>query len=279
MNEIHHQDNLEFLLSQPDEKYDLIYIDPPFNTGKKQKRKRIKTVAAKDGDRQGFGGKTYKTETAESPEGYEDRYTNFIDFMSPRLVQAHRVLKRTGSIFVHLDFREVHYIKAHVLDTIFGTDCFMNEIIWAYDFGARSKKKWPAKHDTILWYVKDPEHYYFDEEEAEMLEFVAPQLDVGDEPLGDVWWHTIVGTNSKEKTGYPTQKPLGILRRIIKVHSKPGDLCLDFFAGSGALGEAAAMSDRWYVLVDSNLSAIHVMDKRLSKYIRTDRPQLLDSHK
>lgn len=176
------------------------------------------------------------------------------------------MLKRSGSLFVHLDDREVHYIKTCVLDVIFGRDCFINEIIWAYDFGARSRKKWPAKHDTILWYAKDPEHYHFDEDEAEKIEFIAPQLDVGDEPLGDVWWHTIVGTNSKEKTGYPTQKPLGVLRRIIKVHSKPGDLCLDFFAGSGALGEAAALENRQFVLVDNNPSAIEVMQKRLSNY-------------
>jgi site-specific DNA-methyltransferase (adenine-specific) len=263
-------DNLEVLRSLEAESVDLIYVDPPFNTGKRQTRTRMKTVHDEvDGDRTGFQGRRYKT-VAVSTSGYEDSFDDYLAFLEPRFREAHRVLRSEGSFFLHIDFREVHYCKV-LLDTIFGRESFINEIIWAYDFGGRSRRRWSPKHDNILWYAKDPENYTFNYSEMDRIPYMAPGL-VGKEKAArgktptDVWWHTIVGTNSKEKTGYATQKPLGILSRIVKVHSNPGDLLLDFFAGSGTFGEAAARLGRDFFLVDNNPEAISVMVDRLRGY-------------
>ena len=268
-NVIYLGDNLEILQTIPDGSVDLIYIDPPFNTGKVQKRTQIRTIRdEKNGDRIGFQGKRYKTETIGT-NGFEDSLERrFRNFLKPRLQEAYRILDEHGSFFLHIDYREVHYCKV-LLDRIFQRKCFMNEIIWAYDYGGRSKKRWPAKHDNILWYAKDPKNYTFNFDEIERIEYMAPKL-VGAEKaargktLTDVWWHTIVATNSKEKTGYATQKPRGILNRIVKVHSKPGDLVLDFFAGSGSFGEAAARNDRSFILIDNNPKAAQIMARRLA---------------
>ena len=270
MNRIVLADNLEVLTELADGSVDLIYIDPPFNTGIKQVRRQIETVQDLAGDRTGFGGRRYKT-VEVGQTGYGDAFDDFVAFLRPRLEQAHRILKDTGSLFFHIDYREVHYCKV-LLDTIFGRQCFQNEIIWAYDYGARTKRRWPAKHDNILWYTKDAEAFTFNLEACDRIAYMAPSL-VGAEKaaLGktptDVWWHTIVPTNGKEKTGYATQKPLGIVERIVKVHTNPGDLCVDFFAGSGTLGEAAAKHGRQFLLVDSSEVAVEVMRKRLAKYL------------
>ena len=269
MGRIIEGDNLEALRSLASGSVQLIYIDPPFNTGRKQSRPRLKTVRDEAGDRTGFQGRRYKTVKLGSTS-YADTFDDFLGFLRPRLIEAHRVLSPHGSLFFHIDYREVHYCKV-MLDEIFSRDCFQNEIIWAYDYGARAKKRWPAKHDNILWYTKDPEHYTFNLDECDRIPYMAPGL-VGEvkAALGktptDVWWHTIVPTNGFEKTGYATQKPLGVVERIVKVHSHPGDLLLDFFAGSGTLGEAAAKNGRDFLLVDSNPEAIAVMKKRLTKY-------------
>lgn len=263
-------DNLGVLERLPDASVDLIYIDPPFNTGKARRRTGIKTVRdAEDGDRVGFQGKKYRTVKLETT-GYADKFDDFIGFLEPRLRQAHRILKPAGSFFFHIDYREVHYCKV-LLDTIFGRASFMNDIIWAYDYGARSKSKWSAKHDNILWYAKNPDGYTFRFDAMDRIPYMAPGL-VGPEKAArgktptDVWWHTIVPTNGREKTGYATQKPLGIIRRIVNVHSNPGDMLLDFFAGSGTLGQAAAESGRDFILVDSNPLAVETMAKRLAAY-------------
>ena len=157
-----------------------------------------------------------------------------------------------------------------LLDGIFGRECFLNEIIWAYDYGARTKKRWPAKHDTILAYVKDPERYWFNSDEVDREPYMAPGLQTAERAAKgklptDVWWHTIVPTNGREQTGYPTQKPEGIVRRMLAASSKPGGWCLDFFAGSGTLGSVASMLGRHFVLVDANPEAIEVMERRLSR--------------
>jgi site-specific DNA-methyltransferase (adenine-specific) len=218
------------------------------------------------GDRIGFAGRSYRTEKLGTTS-YSDMFDDFLGFLRPRIEEAYRVLAPTGSFFFHIDYREVHYCKI-MLDEIFGRECFQNEIIWAYDYGARTKKRWPAKHDNILWYSKDPEHYTFNIEECDRIAYMAPGL-VGPEKAArgktptDVWWHTIVPTNGKERTGYATQKPLGILERIVKVHSNPGDTVLDFFAGSGTTGDAAARHGREFILVDSNPQAVELMRKRL----------------
>lgn len=242
-------DNMDVLPTIPDGSVSLIYIDPPFNTGKVQARMRIKAVKDERGDRTGFQDRRYKT-IEVGTSAYSDRFDDFPAFIEPRLVEVRRVLADDGSLFFHIDCREVHYCKV-LLDGIFGRESFMNEIIWAYDYGARSEKRWSAKHDNILWYAKDPERYTFNYDEIDRIPYMAPGL-VGKEKAArgktptDVWWHTIVATNGKEKTGYVTQKPLGVIERIVKVHSKPGDLLLDFFAGSGTLGEAAAQRPRLY---------------------------------
>ena len=269
-------DNLEVIGRLPDACAQLVYIDPPFNTGKRQERKRLRTVRDDSkGDRTGFQGKRYRTiEVGKS--GYADAFSDYLGFLRPRLTEAHRLLDSTGSFFLHVDQNESHYCKV-VLDEIFGRASFMNEIIWAYDYGGRTKKKWSAKHDHIFWYAKDPKHYTFNYDEMDRIPYMAPGL-VGKEKAArgktptDVWWHTIVSPGGKEKTGYATQKPLGVLERIVKVHSQPGDLLVDFFAGSGTLGEAAAKHGRDFLLVDDNPEAITVMGDRLAEY----SPQILD---
>ena len=269
-NRIHLGDNLEVLRTLPDDSADLIYIDPPFNTGKTQVRRQIRTVRDEDGDRTGFMGQRYRTEVL-GVRAWPDRFdSGYLEFLAPRLEEARRVLASTGTFFLHVDPREVHYCKV-LLDGIFGRDHFMGEIIWSYDFGGRSKRRWPAKHDNLLWYVADPKRYTFRYDDIDRIPYMAPGL-VGPEKAArgkiptDVWWHTIVPTNGKERTGYPTQKPLGILRRIVRVHSNPGDHVLDFFAGSGTTGAAAGELGRRFTLVDSNPEAVEIAMDRLASY-------------
>ncbi|WP_106395513.1 site-specific DNA-methyltransferase [Enhygromyxa salina] len=251
--------------------YRLIYIDPPFNTGKAQTRTKLRTRRVPEGgDRTGFAGARYET-TVLGRKSFDDSFDDFLVFLEPRLREAHRLLADDGSLFVHLDYREVHYAKV-LLDTIFGRDAFINEIIWAYDFGARTKKRWSAKHDNILWYAKDPSRYVFNFDAMDRIPYMAPGL-VGPKKAArgktptDVWWHTIVSPTGKEKTGYPTQKPLGILRRIVAVHSEVGDELLDFFAGSGSFGEAALAAGRSATLIDANPEAIEVINRRLAPWL------------
>lgn len=261
-------DNLEYLQSMPDESVDLIYIDPPFNTNTTQTRTTLKTVRSSEGTRVGFQGRRYAT-VELGRKGYVDRFDDYLSFLAPRLTEAWRVLVNNGSLYFHIDYREAHYCKI-LLDDIFGRDNFLNEIIWAYDYGARSRTRWPAKHDTIFWYVKDRENYVFNHDAIDRIPYMAPGL-VGPEKaaLGktptDVWWHTIVPTNGAEKTGYPSQKPLGILRRIIRASSQPGDTVLDFFAGSGTTGVAAHELGRAFVLVDNNPEALAVIAERFER--------------
>lgn len=267
---LHLGDNLAFLAGEPDAHYDLVYVDPPFNTGGPQRRTRTRAVRDDAGDRVGFGGRRYRTEALEALT-FDDAFDDFLGFLRPRLEALHRVLKPTGSLFVHLDAREVHYVKV-MLDGIFGRSSFINEIIWAYDYGARSRRRWSPKHDTILWYAKDPERYTYAYEAIDRIPYLAPGLVTpekaarGKTPT-DVWWHTIVSPTGREKTGYPTQKPLGILRRIVRVHSQPGDRLLDCFAGSGSFGHAGAELGRHVTLVDVNPEAHRVMQARLARWL------------
>jgi site-specific DNA-methyltransferase (adenine-specific) len=265
--DIYFGDNLDVLRQFPDGSFDLIYIDPPFNTGKTQTRTQIRTVRDEEGDRVGFKGNRYRT-IRIGAKAYLDSFDDYMGFLEPRLHEAHRLLTPTGSFFFHIDYREVHYCKV-LLDSIFGRESFLNEIIWAYDYGARSKRRWSAKHDNILWYAKDPENYTYRYDDIDRIPYMAPGL-VGPEKAEkgktptDVWWNTIVSPTGKEKTGYPTQKPLSIIGRLVKVHSNPGDHLLDFFAGSGTLGEAAVRQARSAVLIDNNPEAMEVMARRLA---------------
>ena len=269
MPRVYHGDNLPILRSLPDGSVDLIYIDPPFNTGRKQARRQMRTVRDADGDRTGFGQQTYRTEILGEQQ-YSDVFDDYLAFLQPRLAEAYRVLKADGALYFHIDYREAAYCKI-MLDDIFGRESFLNEIIWAYDYGGRPKNRWPAKHDNIFFYVKDPDNYTFNTDAIDRIPYMAPGL-VGKEKAErgklptDTWWHTIVGTNSREKTGYPTQKPLAILERIINASSDPGDLVMDFFAGSGTTGEACLKLGRDFILVDENPEAITVMKQRFAAY-------------
>lgn len=268
-------DNLELLRSLPDETFQVVYLDPPFNTGRRQERQTTTTVRSEGGARTGFGGASYDTVKGVL-YGYDDAFEDYWEFLEPRLVEAHRALADSGTLYLHLDYREAHYAKV-ALDALFGRDHFLNEIVWAYDYGAKSTKRWPTKHDTILVYVKNPDTYFFDSTEVDREPYMAPGLvtpekvERGKLPT-DVWWHTIVSPTGKEKTGYATQKPVGILRRIIAASSRAGDWVLDPFAGSGTTGAAAAMLGRNAVLFDQSNDAIAVMEERLGVSRSTSVP-------
>lgn len=268
-----HGDNVAALARLPAGQADLIYIDPPFNTGKTQRRQQITAVQSQTGDRIGFQGRRYTTSVVGTKE-YPDYFTDYVAFLELRLTEAYRVLAPHGSLYLHVDYREVHRCR-FLLDDIFGSNNFLNEIIWAYDFGGRPKDRWPAKHDNILFYVKDRARYTFNRDAIERIPYMAPGLAGADKAARgklptDTWWHTIVPTNSREKTGYPTQKPVGILRRIIAASSNPGDLVLDFFAGSGTTGAVAYELGRRAVLIDSNPEAIDVMRRRFAHFDRVE---------
>jgi site-specific DNA-methyltransferase (adenine-specific) len=267
VNRIVHADNLEVLRATDTDTVDLIYGDPPFNTGRPRRLTAIRADRDEEGDRIGFGGRRYRT-TRLTTASYPDQFDDYLAFLEPRLVEFRRVLVRTGTLYLHLDQREAHYVKV-LLDRIFGRECFLNEVIWAYDYGGRSVRRWPAKHDTILVYVKDPRRHYFDTSAVDRIPYLAPGL-VGPQKAArgklptDTWWHTIVPTTGPERTGYPTQKPLGVLRRIVAASSPPGGLVADFFAGSGTTGVAADELGRRFLLVDDSPEAIAVMRERFS---------------
>ncbi len=284
---IYFAENLEVLRSLPAASVDLIYIDPPFNTGKVQQRTQLRTVRSDDGDRVGFQGRRYES-IVVGRKRFSDLFDDYLAFLESRLLEAYRVLAPHGSFYFHVDYREVHYCKL-LLDIIFGRNSFLNEIIWAYDYGGRPKTKWPPKHDNILLYVKDPSNYVFNYDEIERIPYMAPGL-VGPEKAArgklptDTWWHTIVPTNGAEKTGYPTQKPLGILRRIIQASSRPNALVLDFFAGSGTTGVAALELGRRFLLIDNNREALEVMARRFDgvddiRWVGFDAIPYQSSHK
>ncbi|HEY1106407.1 MAG TPA: DNA methyltransferase [Agromyces sp.] len=278
-----HADNLAVLPTLPDGRFTLIYLDPPFNTGRVQARqalRHVRQVETDDADRDasatetgigtitGFAGKRYERIRGDLLR-YDDRFDDYWAFLEPRLVEAWRLLADDGTLYLHLDYREAHYAKV-LLDALFGRECFLNELIWAYDYGAKSKRRWPTKHDTILVYVKNPETYWFDSTAVDREPYMAPGLvtpekaELGKLPT-DVWWHTIVSPTGREKTGYPTQKPEGILRRIVQASTREGDWVLDFFAGSGTTGAVAATLGRRFVLVDEHPDAIAVMRGRFAE--------------
>jgi len=262
-----HGDNAEALGCLPDGVFDLIYLDPPFNTGRAQKRHTLTTSASADGDRVGFGGRRYETTLLQSL-AYDDEFADYLSFLAPRLARLRELLAPHGTLYFHIDYREAHYCKL-LLDELFGRDAFLNEIIWAYDYGAKPRRRWPAKHDTILAYVKTPGAHYFDADAVDREPYMAPGLVTpekaarGKRPT-DVWFHTIVPTNGSEKTGYPSQKPEGVVRRLVQASSKPGGWCLDPFAGSGTLGAVCAQLGRRFVLIDLSPVAVEVMRERLS---------------
>jgi site-specific DNA-methyltransferase (adenine-specific) len=259
-------DNAPILQRLPEASFDLIYMDPPFNTGRAQARQTISVTADAEGTRGGFGGRRYRSQLLRSLS-YEDQFADYLEFLEPRLARARELLAPHGTLYFHIDYREAHYCKL-LLDELFGRDAFLNEIIWAYDYGAKPRRRWPAKHDTILAYVRTPGAHHFNADAVEREPYMAPSL-VGAEKAArgkrptDVWFHTIVPTNGAEKTGYPTQKPAGVLRRLVAASSRPGGWCLDPFAGSGTLGAVCRQLGRRFVLIDSNPVALEVMRGRL----------------
>ena len=261
-------DSADVLPRLPAAGFDLVYIDPPFNTGRTQTRRTLATEQAPDdGDRTGFGGRRYRSRLLSSVS-YEDAFDDYLGFLEPHLRQARRLLAEHGTLYLHVDYREAHYCKL-ALDELFGRDCFLNEIIWAYDYGAKPRRRWPAKHDTILVYVRTAGRHWFDAEAVEREPYMAPGLVSAEKAARgkmptDVFWHTIVPTRGREKTGYPTQKPEGVVRRLVSASSRPGGWCLDFFAGSGTLGAVCAGLGRRFVLVDSNPEAVATAARRLS---------------
>ncbi len=241
-----HGDNAHVLPLLPDAAFDLVYVDPPFNTGSRRTRRGIVTERDEDGDRTGFGGARYRTRTVGGGS-YPDAIDDYPAFIRPRLEQARRLLAPWGTLYVHLDYREAHHVKV-MLDEVFGRD--------------RSR-------------------YHFDAGEVDREPYMAPGLVTPEKAARgklptDVWWHTIVGTSSREKTGYPTQKPEGVVRRIVTASSRPGGWCLDFFAGSGTLGAVAAGLGRRYVLVDESAEAVAVMRHRLDGGAGVSRPAPAD---
>lgn len=271
MNRILLGDNLQLLRELADGSVQMVYADPPFNTGRAQTRRTLAVERAggggEHGDRTGFGGRRYVT-TLVAESSYADAFDDYRGFLEPRLRELHRVLHDEGTLYLHLDYREAHAAKL-LLDELFGPECFLNELIWAYDYGAKPRRRWPQKHDTILVYVKDPARYHFDAEAVDREPYMAPglvtpeQRERGKRPTS-VMWHTIVSPTGREKTGYPTQKPEALVRRFVQASSRPGDLCLDPFAGSGTLGAVAAKLGRRYVLMDEREEAVAVMQRRLT---------------
>jgi site-specific DNA-methyltransferase (adenine-specific) len=268
-------DNLPVLHSLPDASVDLIYVDPPFNTGKRQVLNQLRTVRDDaNGDRTGFQGRRYRSIALGSQSFLDIFEDGYLAFLEPRLAEFRRILKPTGTLYFHVDYREVHYCKV-LLDAIFGRDAFLNEIIWAYDYGGRTRRRWPPKHDNILVYVRDPRRYYFDAEAVDRIPYMAPTLVGADKAARgklptSCWWHTIVPPGGAERTGYPTQKPLGIVRRMVLASTPPGALVADFFAGSGTTGVASYECGRDFLLVDNNRRAAEVMAKRFAGYQSVD---------
>ncbi len=265
-NLLMHGNNLDAIAALPDAAFTVVYLDPPFNTGRSQKRQSTTSVRSESGSVVGFKGQRYERIRGDLM-AYDDEFEDYWSFLEPRLAAAWRLLADDGTLYLHLDYREAHYAKV-LLDALFGRECFLNEIIWAYDYGAKSKSRWPTKHDTILVYVKNPKGYYFDSETVDREPYMAPGLVTPEKAARgklptDVWWHTIVSPTGKEKTGYPTQKPEGILRRIVQASSREGDWVLDFFAGSGTTGAVAGSLGRRFVLVDESREAIGVIRTRL----------------
>jgi len=260
-------DNAAVLPLLPAGAFDVIAVDPPFNTGTRQVRRTLSVVGDEAGERRGFGGRRYRSEVV-SELAYDDRHADYLSFLVPRLEAARDLLAPHGTLYVHLDYREAHYVKV-ALDGIFGRDNFLNEIVWAYDYGAKPKSRWPAKHDTILVYVRDRDRHHFDADAVDREPYMAPGLVSAEKAARgkmatDTWWHTIVPTNGAEKTGYPNQKPAGIVRRMVAASSRPGGWCLDFFAGSGTLGAVCQELGRRFVLVDSNPEAVEIAAARLA---------------
>jgi site-specific DNA-methyltransferase (adenine-specific) len=260
-------DNLDVLARLPDGSVDLCYADPPFGTGERQRLERIRTGQG-EATRRGFGGREYRYRVV-SDVSYDDGLAmdEHLAALRLRVEAIHRLLAPHGSVYLHCDWRTAHHVRL-MLDDVFGATRFLNELVWAYDYGGRPRDRWPRKHDTILWYAKG-DTWRYDREAIDRVPYMAPGL-VGPEKAArgklptDVWWMTIVPPGSAERTGYPTQKPVRLLERIVAASSRAGDLVLDPYAGSGTTGVAAARLGRRWLLVDREPAAVAIARARLA---------------
>ena len=256
INKIYCIDNLELMNQIDDNSIDLIYCDILYNTGKKFK--------------------DYDDNLGTTQEA--------IEWYKPRLVEMYRVLKDTGSIYLHCDYRLVHYLKVE-MDKVFGEDNFKNDIIWHYQAGTKSRLEIGKKHDNILYYTKS-NNYIFNDFRLPITNIkLYNKIDEnGDKYLingqgkkyylkdgrasDDVWSCYLekelqLTSGSKERVGYNTQKPKALLERIIKTSSNEGDVVVDFFCGSGTTGVVAKELSRNYILCDMNQKAVEISEKRL----------------
>lgn len=227
-------DNLKLLKSLPDNYIDLIYCDILYNTGRKFK-------------------------------DYDDNLgtpKEVIVWYEPRLLEMKRVLKETGSVYLQMDFRLVHYMKVK-MDEIFGFDNFINEIIWKYGLGGSGKKSFAKKHDNILFYTKT-NNYTFN---LQYEDATSNKMKGQQKKMTDVWDIPNINNMAKERTGYDTQKPVEILNNIISASSNPNDIVSDFFMGSGTTGEVALGLGRKFIGCDIGDNACKIAKERLEKLI------------
>ena len=244
MNQLYYNDNLDVLESFSDNSIDLVYADPPFNTGK---------------DWGAFNDK------------WEKGLAGYLDFIRPRIEEIHRILKDTGSFYLHCDPTASHYLKV-LCDQIFGITNFQNEIVWGYRTGGNSKKRFPKKHDVLLFYTKSPDYQHTPLKERIYYRssFLASDIDekgrhYADTYIRDVWDDIGILLNiHKERIGYPTQKPIALLERVINASSNKNDVVLDPFCGSGTTLDAAHKLGRNWIGIDEGEQAIETTTFRLA---------------
>jgi DNA modification methylase len=271
-----HADNLAVTGGLADGAVDLIYIDPPFGTG-----------TVRRGGARGTG--LLQGETPHHYRDVPDDPERFVTWIEPRLIESRRVLAPHGSLFVHLDYRAVHYVKV-ALDRIFGRPRFINEIIWCYSVGGKSRNMFGRKHDTILWYARTADHAFFPDavrvprkggshmrvvrtaegalvqEKTDRRTGKVYRYPVAAGKVPEDWWTDIeiLNQSDRERTGWPTQKPERLLERILCAASAEGALVADWFCGSGTTAIAAQRLDRRFLIADCAAEAVACARDRLA---------------
>ncbi len=285
-------DCLDWMRRWPDECADLIYLDPPFNSsagydigfaagkGRPSQTRAFNDTWKWDEAAAGrleqitedSGHPAYRTISGLLHQLGESSMLAYLTYMTERLVEMRRLLKSTGSIYLHCDQTASHYLKI-VMDGIFGASNFRNEIVWSYRTGGVSKRYWPRKHDVLLFYVKTDAYRHRPLQERVLYDkpFFNAQFDEEGKPYADVYvrdvWDDIkpIINVSKERLGYPTQKPVALLERIIEASSSPGDMVLDPFCGCGTTVVAAEKLKRRWAGVEISEFAIDLIQERRLK--------------
>jgi len=235
-------DALEVTRALDPDSVDLVYLDPPFFTGRR-------LVGAKRGGRKAAA-------FADQWHGDLDAYLAWLEL---RCAALREVLAPTGSIYVHLDWHAVHYAKV-MLDRVFGQDAFLNEIVWLYGLGGSSPRRWPRKHDTLLWYARGPDGQYF---QAPRIPATSARMRGLTKKAPDWWNIPSLNNMAKERLGYPTQKPEALLERIVVSSSPPGGLVFDPCCGSGTTAAVAERTGRRWIASDLSPDAVRVTHERL----------------